>query len=132
MKVGGLGEIAFQVSDKIVETLDNFKWSGSARWATHQRHGTHALTEYVGMDPDRISFDIYLSAYLGVKPMEELAKLWKYEREGTLVGLAIGGHGYGKYRWTVLSHSAVPESYDGSGNIASCTVSVELQEYLKD
>ena len=31
MKVGGLGEIAFQVSDKIVETLDNFKWSGSAR-----------------------------------------------------------------------------------------------------
>lgn len=132
MVVGGLGEIVFQVSHKTVETLNNFKWSGSARWAIHQRHATHALTEYTGMDPDKITFDIYLSAFLGVSPIDELAKLWKYEREGTPVGLAIGSHGYGKYRWVVQNHSTSAETYDRDGNISSCTVSVELLEYLKN
>ena len=132
MVVGGLGEIVFQVSHKTVETLNNFKWSGSARWAIHQRHATHALTEYTGMDPDKITFDIYLSAFLGVSPIDELAKLWKYEREGTPVGLPIGSHGYWKYRWVVQNHSTSAETYDRDGNISSCTVSVELLEYLKN
>ena len=50
--VGCLGDIVFTVSDRTIETINNVTWSGSARYATHQRHGTHALTEFTGLDPD--------------------------------------------------------------------------------
>ncbi len=50
--------IIFEASSEKTETPDNVVWSGSSRYATHQRHNTHALTEFTGMDPDKISFDI--------------------------------------------------------------------------
>ena len=70
--VGCLGDIVFTVSDRTIETINNVTWSGSARYATHQRHGTHALTEFTGLDPDKMTFDIVLSAYLGVDPIAEV------------------------------------------------------------
>ena len=78
--IGYMGEssskgIVFSVSDKTVLTLENFKWSGSARYSVHNRHNYHALTEYTGMDPDKITFDILLSAELGVDPIAEVVKL---------------------------------------------------------
>ena len=85
--VGCLGDIVFTVSDRTIKTIDNVTWSGSARYATHQRHGTHALTEFTGLDPDKMSFDIVLSAYLGVDPITEVVKLWNYERGGIAVPL---------------------------------------------
>lgn len=131
MQVGCLGDIAFEVSSKVVETLDNMQWSGSARYAVHQRHGSNALTEFVGIDPDKISFDIMLSAYLGVDPMTELAKIWSIERNGTAVPLVVGEKGYGKYRWNIVSHNIKFKTYSGDGSMTSCTVSISLQEYLK-
>ena len=64
MQIGTLGEVVFSVSDSVVETINNFTWSGSARYSTHQRHLTHALTEFTGLDPDGITFDIFVSSYL--------------------------------------------------------------------
>ena len=43
----------------------------------------------------------------------------------------IGNHGYGRYRWTILSHKTKAEHYDGHGNIISATLSISLQEYLR-
>lgn len=60
--VGCLGDVIFTVSRSVVRTLDNMTWSGSARYATHERHLTNALTEFTGLDPDKITFDILLSA----------------------------------------------------------------------
>ena len=121
--VGCLGDIVFTVSDRTIETINNVTWSGSARYATHQRHGTHALTEFTGLYPDKMTFDIVLSAYL--------VKLWNYERGGIAVPLVIGNKGYGKYRWSVLDHKMKMKTYDGRGNVTSATVSVSLQEYLR-
>lgn len=132
MITGALGDIAFEVSHEKIETLDKFKWSGSARWAVHKRHARNALTEFAGLDPDQIAFEVYLSAHLGAAPMQEIAKLWKYEREGTPLALTIGEHAYGKYRWSVTAHKVSAETSDGHGNILSCTVSLSLQEYLKN
>lgn len=129
--VGCLGDIVFTVSDQVIKTINNMTWSGSARYATHQRHGTNALTEFVGLDPDQITFDITLSAYLGVNPIAEIVKLWDYERNGIAVPLIIGNKGYGKYRWSIINHKAKMQTFDGRGNVTSATVSVSLQEYLK-
>ena len=55
--IGYLGKdadngIQFKVSDEIFRTPNNIKWGGSARYSTHERHITHALTEFTGLDPD--------------------------------------------------------------------------------
>ena len=89
MVVGCLGDIVFQVSEATVRTLDNMTWSGSARYAVHERHLTHALTEFVGLDPDKITFDITLCTDLGVDPITEVVKIWNIERSGKAVPLTL-------------------------------------------
>ena len=134
--VGYLGKnasegIVFQVSDQTVLTLNNMKWSGSARYSVHNRHNYHALTEYTGMDPDKITFDIQLLREMGVDPLAEIVKIWTYEREGIAVALSVGDKIYGKYRWNIVNHDATMKYTDRKGNIAGAVVSVTLQEYLR-
>lgn len=128
--IGCLGEVLFTVSRQTVRTLDNMSWSGSARYATHNRHMTHALTEFVGLDPDKITFDIILSADLGVDPIAEVVKLWNIERSGQAVPLTIGRKGYGKYRWNITKHEMKMKAFFRNGDVHTATVSVSLQEYL--
>ena len=103
---------------------------GLAPPGTVRTSGTHALTEFTGLDPDGISFDIFVSAYLGVDPMTEVVKIWNYERSGTAVPLTIGTHAYGKYRWSIKSHKMKAQTYDKRGDITSATISLTLQEYI--
>lgn len=131
MIVGCLGDIIFEVSSETVETIDNAVWSGSARYSEHKRHGTDALTEFTGRDSDKFSFDITLSAYLGINPMVEIVKIWEYERNGKAVPLVIGNKGYGKYRWNIVSHKTKLQLYDNEGDVTSAVVTVSLQEYLR-
>ena len=133
--IGYLGTSAeegliFEVSSETLETINNMNWSGSARYAVHQRHNTHALTEFTGMDPDKISFDIIFFAEVGVDPMKEAVKLWKYLREGTALQLLLGEHAYGKYRWTIKDLKIKAAYFDVHGDQYCTTVSVNLLEYL--
>lgn len=128
--VGCLGDVIFTVSWSVVRTLDNMTWSGSARYATHERHLTHALTEFTGLDPDKITFDILLSADLGVDPIAEVVKLWNIERSGQAVPLTVGTKGYGKYRWNIVKHEMKMKTFYRNGDVHTATVSVSLQEYL--
>ena len=129
--VGCLGQMGFQVSQEVLETIDGLEWSGSARYAVHQRHNQNALTEFTGLDPDKITFSMFLSQALGVDVMAELVKLWNYERKGESVYLVLGEKCYGKCKWNVVSHKIQAKNYDKYGNLESAEVSVELQEYLR-
>lgn len=131
MVIGCLGDIVFEVSSETVETIDNVVWSGSVRYPAHQRHGTNALTEFAGIDPDQFSFDIILSAYLGINPIAEVVKIWNYERNGQAVPLVIGNKAYGKYRWSIVDHKMKMQTFDNEGDVTSAVVSVSLQEYLR-
>lgn len=129
--VGCLGDIIFQVSDQVAETIHNMQWSGSVRFATHQRHLQNALTEFCGVDPDKMSFDIDLMEELGADPMVEMVKIWTHERAGEALPLVIGEKPYGKYRWTILDHDMKTKHHDYKGNVSCVTVSISLQEYLE-
>ena len=116
MVVGCLGDIGFHVSADVVEVINNITWSGKARYSTHQRHLRNALTEFTGIEPDEMSFDITLSAYLGVDPLAEMVKIWAYERDGEAIPL--------------VSHKIKMQYTDKYGNVTHAVVSVSLQEYL--
>ena len=126
-----MGQLVFQVSQEVLETIDGLEWSGSARYAVHQRHNQNALTEFTGLDPDKITFSMFLSQALGVDVMGELVKLWNYERKGESVYLVLGEKCYGKCKWNLVSHKIQAKNYDKYGNLESAEVSVELQEYLR-
>lgn len=122
--------IIFEVSAKKLATPDNVVWSGSSRYATHQRHNTHALVEFTGMDPDNFKFDITFFAETGVEPMAEEKKLWKYMREGTALQLLMGEHAYGKYRWVIKDLKIKAKYFDKNGDQYCSVVTVDLLEYL--
>ncbi len=130
MQIGCLGDIIFSVSTKTVETINNAVWDGSARYPEHQRHLNNALTEFTGVDADGFSFDITLSAYLGVDPLTELGKIWTYERSGKAVSLVLGDKVYGKYRWNIKNHKIRLQNFGKGGNVTAVVVSVQLIEYL--
>lgn len=131
MIVGALGDVVFSVSSRTLKTISNFVWSGSARYATHDLHAGNSISEYTGTDLAKITFGIQLLASLGVDPMSEIWRLFDLERQGVTLPLTIGNHGYGRYRWTILSHKTKAEHYDGHGNIIGATLSISLQEYLR-
>ncbi len=129
--IGCLGDIAFTVSSSVVRTLDNFQWSGSARYAAHQRHLGRGLLEFIGVDPDKISFDMTLSTQLGASPAREISKIAKYESKGRTLPLTIGSKAYGTYRWVITGHSVKAKTFDRRGNLSVVVVSVNLQEYAR-
>ncbi len=130
-EIGYLGDVVFQVSDRTVLTLSNWKWSGAARYAVHSRHNADALTEFTGNDPDMISFDVLLHAGLGVDPMAQLQTLWQYKRAGTAVRLTVGTHFYGRYRWNITNLSISIQHTNHAGNLSVVVVTIQLQEYLQ-
>ena len=129
--IGCLGDIPFIASDSLIRTLEKVKWSGTARYANHQRHGNNALTEFVGMDADKFSFMMSFGVDLGTDPMEESKKLWKYMRNGDALPLTLGEHAYGRYRWSILSLSFSTLAFDRDGNLFTVQVDVNMQEYLR-
>ena len=129
--IGCLGEVPFLVSEEVTRTLSRFQWSGSARYGVHQCHAGNALTEFTGLDPDQISFEITVSRELGAEPMDEIWRLWRYERNGVTLPLTIGEHAYGRYRWTIVSHTVKDPCHDRDGNIHHAVISLKLQEYLR-
>lgn len=131
MKIGCLGEIVFEVSDKEIKTIRDASWSGSVSISTHQRHLNSALQEFVGINPDSFEFKIRVSMFLGSDPHKDIEKLLEYERGGIAVPLTIGKTGYGRYRWLVSKHKITLEHFDKMGNLVGADITVSLAEYTK-
>ena len=129
MRVGTLGNLLFQTSSNLVHTIGSLQESGSARYATHQRHLARGLVEFTGSDPNEIGITITLSRGLGVEPEESLALIRQYEREGTALPFVLGGRAVGDYRWVITGHKMTVTQFDGRGGTASADVTVSLREY---
>lgn len=131
MTVGSLGNIVFTVSSNKIETLTNFKQSGSAAYSEHQRHAGNSLVEFVGRNADTISFEIVLSSELGVNVQTEIDKIAAAEKNGEILKLVIGKKIYGRYRWVIKSHTVNIKHFDKNNEPLLANVNVNLTEYLK-
>ena len=131
MKVGTLGDIVFQVSDETVLTLRNVKWTESADYSTHKRHGGTTLNEYTGSGVGAFTFSIRLSEFLGVSTVEQIKQILKYLREGETLRLVIGRKIYGRYRWVITKSAITMEYFDKRGNLTQADVQLTLSEYIK-
>jgi len=125
MSIGCLGDIVFRADNKVLETLSNMTWSGSARYTEHQRLSGPSLTEFQGCDPERIAFTVTLSPDLGVDVYKEIDKFRNHRDKGTILPLVVGKKTFGRYRWTI-------QNFQAEGDVFLTEVTVELLEYLKN
>ena len=130
MARGGMfGGIVFSVSDNTVRTFDDMSWKFSASYATHDRHIQADILEFLGPEPDEITFSMVLSAYLGINPSGEIETLRQYVKNGIAERLVIGGRVYGDFKWVISQCSTELKRFDGNGNLTSATVKVTMKEY---
>lgn len=130
-KIGTFGKLSFIVSSNTVKTFDELKWDTSAKYATHDRHLKDDLLEFLGPEPEQITFKMKFSVFLGVNPLKAVNDLRGMVRNGTAERLVIGGRAYGAYKWAIIKQSANMGTYDNKGNCWAAEVSVTLKEYGK-
>nr|DAX45723.1 MAG TPA: hypothetical protein [Caudoviricetes sp.] len=106
--------------------------SVSARYTTHQRAGGKALAEFTGTDADTITFDIELSAYLGVAPSKQREILKGYVDNHTTLPFVLGNEVFGSYRWVIKSVKFKTKHTDAFGVPTWITASVTLLEYPRE
>ena len=128
-KIGTFGGISFVVSSNKVSTFDDLKWDTSAAYATHDRHLQPDLLEFLGPDPEQITFKMKFSVFLGVNPLKAVNDLRRMVREGTAERLVIGGRVYGDYKWAITKVSSAMKTFDNRGNCWAAEVTVTLKEY---
>lgn len=125
--IGALGDVIFSVSPNLVRTFNGFKRSASPKYASHNRHLKDTLLEFVGNDPDKISFSVTLSAYLGVDPQREESKLWAAQKQGKIMRLVLGKENFGN--WVISSLSSSYNYIDNKGNVFEIKVDLSLTAY---
>ena len=128
-KIGTFGGLSFAVSSNKVSTFDDLKWDTSAAYATHDRHLQPDLLEFLGPDPEQITFKMKFSVFLGVNPLKSVNDLRRMVREGTAERLGIGGRVYGDYKWAITKVSSAMKTFDNRGNCWAAEVTVTLKEY---
>lgn len=130
MIIGCLGDIVFTVSSEKIETFTKFKRTSAASFQSHARHLDKPLLEYTGQEADNISFNMRLSAYLGVNPLEEISKLEEHKASGDALPLIIGNRAFGT-KWVIKNYSETAEAHDRTGNATIIDVNISLMEYAR-
>lgn len=82
--------------------------------------------------PDTITFDIELSAYLGVAPSKQREILKGYVDNHTTLPFVLGNEVFGSYRWVIKSLKFKTKYTDAFGVPTWITASVTLLEYPRE
>lgn len=131
--LGALGDIVFISSFKTprkVRTFQDFQRDSTARWGTNDIHLKKPHSQFLGPGLDTIAFTMSFDVNLGMNPRVEMEKLLKYQTEGKVLLLQIGGKGLGKGKWKILSLGQAWERIDRDGNLLKASLAVSLEEYV--
>lgn len=129
MMIGSLGSIPFYTSANESVLVSGLNWGSTARYAEQTRHNQTDMLEFVGNNPDKITFEIKLSAFLGVNPTKMLDRLTTLIRDHEAVKFVLGtmpipGH------WVVTDLDRSLEYLHKDGTLLSVDVKITLMEYV--
>jgi hypothetical protein len=127
--IGSFGSIVFSVSGNKINTFKNAKWDSTTRYSQHARHLKDPLVEFTGDNNDTFSFTMEFEVWLGVNPIDEVAKAIVMKRNAEVHRLVIGNKAYGKNKWVLTSVSAPLKEFDNKGNILVASIDVSLLAY---
>ena len=130
MAVGTFGGIIFQVSDKKILTASSLTKTVGSSWAQHEVIGGKPKVEYTGANLQTLTFDMTLSADLGVRPRKQLEELEEMAEGREAYAFVIGGKPVGKHLWRLVSLSEEWNTVLNRGELISAKVTVSLEEYV--
>ena len=144
--IGSFANITFEASSFRVVTYDDYKRETKARYARHELINQTTNLEYLGREPDEISFTMKFTRSTGtvtdimklfkgtegfyVVPEKEVAKVRKLCVEGTADYLILGSDVIGDNMWIIESVSESVDAWDNSGNILFSQIDVRMIEYV--
>lgn len=126
--LGIFGGLKFEVSTLKVQTLRDMRRKARARYATHEVFGQKSTLEFVGLEPDEITFDVQLVEQLGVDVQDEMWQMLDIMRSGEAHYLILGTHAYGQYKWVLESVDFKHEYANERGDPMIVTASLTLKE----
>lgn len=129
MNIGSLGTLPFYIDDRHVQIFTDMKWESSAKYETHNLHMQKGRVELTGFDPDKVTFELELSAFLGVNPNDALSELDTMMKNGVVNKLVIGTSVIGT-NWVVSKVSRAFKHVYKDGDLVALTVNVSLTEYV--
>ena len=131
MPIGTLGEVVFEVTDNHIRTFSGFTYNVSAKYQTHNRIGRRPITEFTGLDAEKITLNIKLAYHLGTDPRSEMRVLNDMCRSGEAQRLYIGNQKFGRYKWVISKVQTKLQRIDNRGRILSADCSLTLTEYAR-
>jgi len=129
-KIGTLGDLVFEVSNKAVRTFDEWTQKTGGRWQVHEPIKSNPRPEFIGPGQGEISFTIKLSNTLGINPRKEIEKIEKIVREGTHAPLLLGLKPISDGDWYIESCETTFTWVNSKGEIEWAEMSLTVKEYF--
>lgn len=129
MAIGALGRLVFETSDSRILTFSGVSREITSRWADHETIGTKPQSEFLGPGLQSLTFEITVSASLGVRPMEMLREIERMVERGTAHYFVIGNRPVGDAPFRITGSSEAWGHIYNGGRLASAKISITLEEY---
>ena len=130
--IGSFADIAFEVSSERVFTFDDYRRNSKARYSKHELINLPPALEYLGSEPEEISFKMIFTVSLAVNPAAETARLRELCLNGEADYLVLGNEVIGDHMWTIESVNETAKAWDDSGHIIFSEVEVKMVEYVEE
>ena len=130
--IGTFGEVTFEVSSEKVKTFSDLKRNSSARLASHDLIGRKPLLEFGGPGLETLTFNMSLSAFWGLEPMEEAKTLRQMRDEGIAAPFTLNGEPQGEGLWVMESLSEDWKYIDNNGVPRQIDCQLTLKEYIEN
>lgn len=128
--IGSFNELVFEVSSDLVRTYRDFQRETKARYATHELVNRTSVIEYLGREPDAITFTMNFNSRLGVKPAEEISTLRRLCQDHIADQLILGNKVCGDNLWVIESVTEEVEATDHFGQVMAASAKVTMREYV--
>ena len=144
--IGHFATVTFEASNFKVVTYDDYRRETKARYARHELINQTTNLEYLGREPEEISFTMKFSRSSGtfttiakmfgadslyVVPEKETEKVRKLCVEGTADRLILGSDVIGDNLWIIESVSESVDAWNNKGNILFSQIDVHMIEYVQ-
>jgi phage protein U len=126
MKIGALGDIAFEFSERYANSIDELKRGRSWKYAEHEIVKGKSKLQGLGRQLDTVSFSGRFVDYF-CYPLDEMHRLEAEAEKGEPLVLVLGDETFGEF--VIESISETWRDVDGSGNPRVIEFEVSLKEY---
>lgn len=130
MAVGSFMGRTFTVSNRRILTPSNLKGQSGSEWATHNRTGTKARSQWIAPKLRRYTYDLLLRAQDGVNPRSTLRHFQNMAESDRADWFIVGGAPISPHPFKITDISDEWAVVLNGGTMVECKIAITIEEYL--